>query len=62
MGRRLWAAPILLCATFTLAGCGDASRFQTASPVASAAKPARTVLQTPAAEHEHERILASSRP
>ena len=43
-----------------LAGCGDISRFQTASPTAPpAAKPARTVAQTPAAEREHERILSS---
>ena len=60
MSRRLWAAPVLLCAAFALAACGDMSRFQTASPAASpAAKPNRTVVQTPAAEHEHERILSS---
>ncbi len=61
MGGRLWAAPIVLCAAFTLAACGDMSRFQTASPTtaAPAAKPARTVAQTPAAEREHERILSS---
>ena len=61
MGRRLWAAPIVLCAAFTLAACGDMSRFQTASPTgpAPAAKPARTIAQTPAAEREHERILSS---
>src|SRR6202023_2373986 len=35
------------------------SRFQTASPVASPAKPNRTVAQTPAAEREHERILSA---
>ena len=60
MGRRLWAAPILLCVAFTLAACGDISRFQTASPTLSPnTKPARTVAQTPAAEREHERILSS---
>ncbi|MDB5554001.1 MAG: peptidase Ste24p, partial [Rhizobium sp.] len=60
MSRRLWAAPVLLCATFTLAACGDISRFQVASPsTGSPAKPARTVAQTPAAEREHERILSS---
>ena len=57
--RRLWAAPALLCAVFTLAACGDISRFQTSSPAASPTKPARTVAQTPAAEREHERILSS---
>src|SRR5438445_8135056 len=60
MSRRLWAAPVLLCAIFALAACGDISRFQTASPAASpTTKPARTVAQTPAAEREHERILSS---
>jgi predicted Zn-dependent protease len=43
-----------------LAGCVDIGRFQTASPAGTAAaKPARTVAQTPAAEREHERILSS---
>jgi predicted Zn-dependent protease len=62
MGRRLWAAPTLLCAAVALSGCGGASidRFQTASPTTgNPAKPARTVAQTPAAEREHERILSS---
>ncbi len=60
MSRRLWAAPVLLCAALLLAACGDISRFQTASPAASpAAKPNRTVAQSPAAEKEHERILSS---
>jgi predicted Zn-dependent protease len=60
ISRRVWAAPVVLCAALTLAGCGDISRFQTASPAAvPSAKPARTVAQTPAAEREHERILSS---
>src|SRR6202167_197007 len=59
-GRRLLAAPILLCAAFTLAACGDLGRFQTAPPpLGPSTKPARTVAQTPAAEREHERILSS---
>jgi len=54
------AASVLLCAALSLAGCGDIGRFQTASPAnPPAAKPARTVAQTPAAEREHERILSS---
>ena len=58
--RRGLAAFVLLCAALSLAGCGDISRFQTASPAnPPAAKPARTVAQTPAAEREHERILSS---
>ena len=58
--RRGLAASVLLCGALSLAGCGDISRFQTASPAnPPAAKPARTVAQTPAAEREHERILAS---
>ena len=57
-GRGPWAAPAVLCATLLLAGCGDASRFQTATPAASPAKPARPA-HSPAAEREHERILAT---
>ena len=54
------AASVLLCGALSLAGCGDISRFQTASPAnPPAAKPARTLAQTPAAEREHERILSS---
>ena len=62
MSRGLWAAPLLLCAGFTLAACGDISRFQAGPPTAavnSPAKPTRTVTQSPAAEKEHERILSS---
>ena len=60
MSRRLWAAPVLLCAALALAGCGDLGRFQTASPTASpGTKPAKTVAQTPATEREHERILST---
>lgn len=59
--RRLWAAPALLCAAFVLSGCGDISRFQVASTPATPGKPARAPVaaSTPAAEREHERILAS---
>src|SRR3954462_5010910 len=42
-----------------LASCGDMGRLQTAAPSVSPLKPNRTVTQTPAAEREHERILAS---
>ena len=63
MSRRLWAAPAVLCALLTLAGCGDlGTRFQTASPgtPVTPAKPQKAaVAQTPAAEREHERILSS---
>jgi predicted Zn-dependent protease len=59
MSRRFWAASSLLCAAFALASCGDMARFQTAAPAAIAAKPARTVAPSPAAEREHERILSS---
>ncbi|QDM18954.1 M48 family metalloprotease [Tardiphaga sp. vice352] len=64
LSRRRWAAPVLLCLSFALSACGDVSRFETASkpfspgkPAAPPAKPA--VVQTPAGEKEHERILAS---
>jgi hypothetical protein len=62
MGRRLWAGPIWLCASFALAGCGDIGRFQTASPATSLPSPIKqphAVTPTPAAEREHERILSS---
>ena len=56
----VWRRPSCCARALSLAGCGDISRFQTASPAgAPAAKPARTVAQTPAAEREHERILSS---
>ena len=60
---RLWAAPALLCLALALSACGDLSRFQVAAtpPAAGAAKPARApvIASTPAADREHERILAS---
>jgi predicted Zn-dependent protease len=60
ISRRDLAAPVLLCASLLLAGCGDISRFQMSSPSTTpSTKPARTVAQTPAAEREHERILSS---
>jgi predicted Zn-dependent protease len=53
----------VLCAVLTLSACSDlGSRFQAASPgtPSTPAKPQnRTVVQTPAAEREHERILSS---
>jgi predicted Zn-dependent protease len=58
MSRRLWAAPILLCAAFALGACSDVAKFQTPIPTANPLK-ARAVAQTPAAEREHERILSS---
>jgi len=61
MSRRLWAASAVLCLGLTLGACGDMARYQTA--VAPAApppvKPNRVVVQTPATEREHERILSS---
>lgn len=45
-----------------LGGCGDAARFQTATPPSptTTPKPGRAVVQSsPAAEKEHERILSS---
>jgi predicted Zn-dependent protease len=61
ISRRLWAGPIVLCAALSLAACGDITRFQAAAvpPAAAPAKPNRTVVQSPAAEKEHERILSS---
>src|ERR1700710_634354 len=61
IGRRLLAAAALLCAAFTLAACGNMGRFEAAAPASTTSpiKPNHTVAQTPAAEREHERILAS---
>jgi predicted Zn-dependent protease len=62
LSRCLWAAPALLCAALALSACGDASRFEAASsvkPTVAAKPPKPAVVQTPAAEKEHERILAS---
>jgi predicted Zn-dependent protease len=62
LSRRLWAAPVVLCVALTLSACGDASRFEAASsvkPTVAAKPPKPAVIQTPAAEKEHERILAS---
>jgi len=62
LSRRLWAAPVVLCAALALSACGDASRFEAASsvkPTVPAKPPKPAVVQTPAAEKEHERILAS---
>ena len=60
-GRRLLAAPALLCAA--LHACRPAAiwdRFETAAPHhRRRRKPNRTVAQTPASEREHERILSS---
>ncbi|WOH81446.1 M48 family metalloprotease [Bradyrhizobium sp. BEA-2-5] len=60
-GRRLSAAPALVCAALTLSACGNVGRFEQATPTAAVApvKPNRVVQQTPTSEREHERILAS---
>lgn len=58
--RLLAATVVLLCGAFALGGCGDMTRFQTASPSsAKAVKPARAAAPTSKSEHEHKRILAS---
>ena len=61
IGRRLWAAPALLCVGLTLSACGNMARLETASPSSTTApaKTNRAVAQTPASEREHERILSS---
>ncbi len=60
IGRRLFGAALVACAAAGLAGCGDMARFQTAAaPALTPVKPNRTVVPTPAAEREHERILVS---
>src|SRR6202000_2788522 len=56
---RQWALPVML--GFLLAGCGEFSRFQTATPSTPTVTPkaSRAVVQSPAAEKEHERILTT---
>ncbi len=57
---RAFAAPVVLAAMLGLGGCGgDTTRFQTSPAVSSTAKFPKPVVQTPASEREHERILAS---
>ncbi|ABD05263.1 Peptidase M48, Ste24p [Rhodopseudomonas palustris HaA2] len=58
---RRWLAVPVLAGALALAGCGDFRRFETASIPSStpAAKPSRPAAQSPAAEREHERILAT---
>jgi len=60
-GRRFAVAPLLLCASLALGSCGDLGRFETGSITAvnTAAKPPRPPVQSPSAEREHERILAT---
>src|SRR5690348_3330137 len=60
-GRRLWAAAALVGLGLALSACSAMNRMQTASVAApvSAPKPVRAVMQTPASEREHERILTS---
>jgi predicted Zn-dependent protease len=58
--RGLWAAPVLLCAALALSACGDSSRFEVATKPTTPTRPSKpAVVQTPAGEKEHERILAS---
>jgi predicted Zn-dependent protease len=62
MSRHVHAALATVCLCLALGACGDMNRFQfqTASaPPIAPAKPNRAVVQTPASEKEHERILAS---
>src|SRR5665213_2615636 len=59
MSRGFWAEPLLRSACLVLAACGDMGRVQVAAPAAGPVKPNHTVAQTPGAEREHERILAS---
>jgi predicted Zn-dependent protease len=56
-GLRLAAA--LLCVGLALAGCSNMSKLQTTTAPLPAPRPKPVVMQTPAADREHERILAS---
>jgi predicted Zn-dependent protease len=58
--RRGFAAFAVLCAsTILLGGCSDTTRFQISPDVSGTAKFPKPVVQTPATEREHERILSS---
>ncbi len=60
MRRRSLFAAAVLCLGLSLAGCGEMARYQTATPAsAPVPRPKPAVVQTPATEREHERILAS---
>jgi predicted Zn-dependent protease len=62
VGRHILAALAVVCACLLLGACGEMNRLQlqTASvPPTVPPKPNRAVVQTPASEKEHERILAS---
>jgi predicted Zn-dependent protease len=62
VGRHILAASAVVCACLLLSACGEMNRLQlqTASvPPTVPPKPNRAVVQTPASEKEHERILAS---
>src|SRR5579871_83810 len=62
MSRRIWAAWAVLCVCLVLGACGDMNRFQfqaASAPPIAPVKPNRALVQTPASEKEHERILAS---
>ena len=59
--RGLQVAAALSCLGFTLAGCGNMGKLETATtPVPTPRpKPAAIVQTTPASDREHERILAT---
>jgi len=63
VSRRYWIAAAVLCLGVSLGACGEMGRYQTAALTSAAplpvARPKPAVIQTPAAEREHERILAS---
>jgi predicted Zn-dependent protease len=62
VGRHILAGPAVVCVCLLLGACSEMNRYQlqTASvPPTVPPKPNRTVVQTPASEKEHERILAS---
>ena len=58
-GRSPWAAPAVLCATLLLAGCGDVEPIPDRRRRRQARPSRRAPAHSPAAEREHERILAT---
>ena len=59
IGRSLFAAAVTVCVAVLLSACAEINRFQVASEAAATIKPKPIVTSQPAAEREHERILAS---
>jgi predicted Zn-dependent protease len=59
MSRGLGLASALLCLGLALSGCSDMGKLQTATAPLPTPRPKPAIVQSPAADREHERILAT---